>query len=208
MWRGLAGWLAFRDLLSQPELGTQAALARPETDVGPVVKRFSSDDRRRDAPGNTTTGQPTGAVARRALALGGRAGGHHRGGLAQPTTLCRYTYRPVYAVIKTGGKQERVEEGQRVSVELLGATDGDEVSFAPVLLVDGSDRPGHPGRAFWRPGHGAGGRRGKGPEGARLRLQKQDAPAPVLGPPSALRRHRSDRDHQGGLRGVQDQGRR
>jgi len=42
----------------------------------------------------------------------------------------------VYAVIKTGGKQERVQEGQRLTVERLGATDGDEVSFAPVLLVD------------------------------------------------------------------------
>jgi large subunit ribosomal protein L21 len=43
----------------------------------------------------------------------------------------------VYAVIKTGGKQERVEEGQTLAVELLGAADGDEVSFQPVLLVDG-----------------------------------------------------------------------
>jgi large subunit ribosomal protein L21 len=43
----------------------------------------------------------------------------------------------VYAVIKTGGKQERVEQGQTLSVELLGAAQGDEVSFQPVLLVDG-----------------------------------------------------------------------
>jgi large subunit ribosomal protein L21 len=43
----------------------------------------------------------------------------------------------VYAVIRTGGKQERVEEGQTLSVELLGATDGDEVTFDPILLVDG-----------------------------------------------------------------------
>jgi len=43
----------------------------------------------------------------------------------------------VYAVIKTGGKQERVVEGQTLSVEKLGATEGDEVSFQPVLLVDG-----------------------------------------------------------------------
>ena len=33
--------------------------------------------------------------------------------------------------------QERVAEGQRVEVELLGAAEGDEVSFPPVLLVDG-----------------------------------------------------------------------
>ena len=43
----------------------------------------------------------------------------------------------MYAVIKTGGKQERVEEGQTLSVELLGASEGDEVSFSPILLVDG-----------------------------------------------------------------------
>ncbi len=44
----------------------------------------------------------------------------------------------MYAVIKTGGKQERVEEGQTLSVELLGAAAGDEVSFSPILVVDGS----------------------------------------------------------------------
>jgi large subunit ribosomal protein L21 len=43
----------------------------------------------------------------------------------------------VYAVIKTGGKQERVEEGQTLTVEKLGAAEGDEVSFQPILLVDG-----------------------------------------------------------------------
>jgi large subunit ribosomal protein L21 len=52
----------------------------------------------------------------------------------------------VYAVIKTGGKQERVEEGQTLSVELLGAETGEEVSFRPILLVDGetvvADRAG------------------------------------------------------------------
>jgi large subunit ribosomal protein L21 len=61
----------------------------------------------------------------------------HGGRLAQPGAGCRYTCRSVYAVIKTGGKQERVEEGQRLAVERLGAADGDEVSLAPVLLVDG-----------------------------------------------------------------------
>jgi large subunit ribosomal protein L21 len=45
----------------------------------------------------------------------------------------------MYAVIATGGKQERVESGQRVEVELLGADDGSEVTFAAVLLVDGDE---------------------------------------------------------------------
>jgi large subunit ribosomal protein L21 len=44
----------------------------------------------------------------------------------------------VYAVIRTGGKQERVEEGQTLSVELLRAGAGEEVSFDPVLVVDGA----------------------------------------------------------------------
>jgi large subunit ribosomal protein L21 len=43
----------------------------------------------------------------------------------------------MYAVIKTGGKQERVAEGQRLRVELLGEPIGAEVNFEPVLVVDG-----------------------------------------------------------------------
>jgi large subunit ribosomal protein L21 len=42
----------------------------------------------------------------------------------------------MYAVIKTGGKQYRVEPGQTLDVELLGQADGD-VELTPVLLVDG-----------------------------------------------------------------------
>ncbi|HEX3947731.1 MAG TPA: 50S ribosomal protein L21 [Acidimicrobiales bacterium] len=43
----------------------------------------------------------------------------------------------MYAVIRTGGKQERVAEGQRLRVELLGEPVGAQVTFEPVLLVDG-----------------------------------------------------------------------
>ena len=42
----------------------------------------------------------------------------------------------MYAVIKTGGKQYRVQEGQRLDVERLNE-DGDDVSLTPVMLVDG-----------------------------------------------------------------------
>ena len=45
----------------------------------------------------------------------------------------------MYAVIRTGGKQERVTEGQILRVERLGAEPGTELTFAPVLLVDGDD---------------------------------------------------------------------
>ena len=44
----------------------------------------------------------------------------------------------MYAVIQTGGKQERVEEGQRLSVDRVQAAEGDELTLAPVLLVDGT----------------------------------------------------------------------
>ena len=43
----------------------------------------------------------------------------------------------MYAIIKTGGKQYRVAQGDRLDVERLEA-DG-EVSLEPVLLVDGDD---------------------------------------------------------------------
>jgi len=43
----------------------------------------------------------------------------------------------VYAVIRTGGKQERVAEGQFVRVERLGVPEGDEFELRPVLVVDG-----------------------------------------------------------------------
>jgi large subunit ribosomal protein L21 len=43
----------------------------------------------------------------------------------------------VYAVIKTGGKQERVEQGQTLAVERLAAGTGEDISFDPILVVDG-----------------------------------------------------------------------
>lgn len=43
----------------------------------------------------------------------------------------------MYAVIRTGGKQYRVEPGQRVEVERVGTEPGGSVELAPVLLVDG-----------------------------------------------------------------------
>jgi large subunit ribosomal protein L21 len=42
----------------------------------------------------------------------------------------------MYAVIETGGKQYRVEQGQRLDVEKL---PGEEVALRPVLLVDGDE---------------------------------------------------------------------
>ncbi len=44
----------------------------------------------------------------------------------------------MYAVVATGGKQYRVEEGQQLKVERVGAP-GDTVELRPVLFVDGGD---------------------------------------------------------------------
>jgi large subunit ribosomal protein L21 len=44
----------------------------------------------------------------------------------------------MYAIVKTGGKQYRVEEGQSLLVERLPVDDGGKVSLEPLLYVDGS----------------------------------------------------------------------
>lgn len=51
----------------------------------------------------------------------------------------------MYAVIKTGGKQSRVSQGQTLDVELLGEDEGAEVTFQPILLVDGDTVVATPG---------------------------------------------------------------
>ena len=45
--------------------------------------------------------------------------------------------RAMYAVIASGGKQEKVTEGQQRRLELLDGEEGSEVSLTPVLVVDG-----------------------------------------------------------------------
>ena len=42
----------------------------------------------------------------------------------------------MYAIIRTGGKQYRVSEGDRIAVERLDADEGAEVRFEDVLLVE------------------------------------------------------------------------
>ena len=43
----------------------------------------------------------------------------------------------MYAVIRTGGKQYKVEAGEQLQVERLGVDEGSEVELAPILVVDG-----------------------------------------------------------------------
>ena len=46
----------------------------------------------------------------------------------------------MYAVIKSGGKQHRVEEGEQLKLEKIEAATGDIVEFCEVLMVgSGSD---------------------------------------------------------------------
>jgi len=42
----------------------------------------------------------------------------------------------MYAVVKTGGKQYRVAEGERLDIERV---PGEDVTLQPILVVDGSD---------------------------------------------------------------------
>ena len=52
---------------------------------------------------------------------------------------------PAYAIVRTGGKQYRVEEGQRLLVERLQASEGDTVQLEPLLVNSGTavfDRDG------------------------------------------------------------------
>lgn len=52
----------------------------------------------------------------------------------------------MYAIIATGGKQIKVEEGRFVDVELLAGNEGDSITFDQVLLVskDGKFTVGAP----------------------------------------------------------------
>lgn len=46
----------------------------------------------------------------------------------------------MYAIIKTGGKQYKVSEGNEIIIEKLEAAEGDEVTFEEVLsVVDGEN---------------------------------------------------------------------
>src|SRR5579875_1262913 len=46
---------------------------------------------------------------------------------------------PMYAVIKTGGKQYRVQPGDLLVVEKLDGAPGDAVAFDEVLMLGGED---------------------------------------------------------------------
>jgi large subunit ribosomal protein L21 len=43
----------------------------------------------------------------------------------------------MYAIIKTGGKQYRVQQGENLLIERLPDAEGDTVALTPLLIVDG-----------------------------------------------------------------------
>jgi len=45
----------------------------------------------------------------------------------------------MYAIVKTGGKQYKVAEGDVIEVEKLAGEPGDALTLSAVLLVDGED---------------------------------------------------------------------
>ena len=45
----------------------------------------------------------------------------------------------MYALIETGGKQYRIQEGDILSVEKLSVNEGENISFDKVLLIGGED---------------------------------------------------------------------
>lgn len=49
----------------------------------------------------------------------------------------------MYAIIRSGGKQYRVAQGDRLQVErdVLGSADNNKVTFSEVLMIGGDDQP-------------------------------------------------------------------
>ncbi|MBN2494776.1 MAG: 50S ribosomal protein L21 [Deltaproteobacteria bacterium] len=45
----------------------------------------------------------------------------------------------MYAVVKTGGKQYRVSEGDQLRIEKIPGATGEEVTFEDVLMIGGTD---------------------------------------------------------------------
>ena len=45
----------------------------------------------------------------------------------------------MYAIVKTGGKQYKVAEGDLVKVEKIEGEPGSSVALTPILLVDGAE---------------------------------------------------------------------
>jgi large subunit ribosomal protein L21 len=98
----------------------------------------------------------------------------------------------MYAIVKTGGKQYRVERGQRLLVERLAADEGADVALEPILYrsdeavfdKDGLERVKVTAKVL---GH---------VRGEKLRVFKFKLQTPYGSPPGADQ-HRGHRHHPG-----------
>ena len=91
----------------------------------------------------------------------------------------------MYAIVKTGGKQYRVAEGDVIEVEKLVGAPGDAVSLPAVLLVDGERLVTDADAAGRRRGDRRGRRPHQGSEDPDSQVQEQDRVPQAPGPPSA-----------------------
>ena len=103
----------------------------------------------------------------------------------------------MYAIVKTGGKQYKVAEGDVITVEKLDNAPGDEVSLPALLLVDGEAVTHDAEQLANRRGRGP----HQGPEDPHPQVQEEDALPQAAGSPSAP--HRGE-DHRGGRRGARE----
>ncbi len=98
----------------------------------------------------------------------------------------------MYAVINTGGKQYRIEPGERLEVERLAGGEGSEVELTPVLVVDGdtvlASRSQLAGATVTATIVGA----TRWAEDQRLHLQAEEQQPPSVRPPPGPL---GDRDH-------------
>jgi large subunit ribosomal protein L21 len=44
----------------------------------------------------------------------------------------------VYAIVRAGGRQEKVEVGDVLTIDKIDGQPGDSIEFAPLMLVDGT----------------------------------------------------------------------
>lgn len=58
--------------------------------------------------------------------------------ISEPRAPQRNRYEVVYAVVRAGGRQEKVEVGTIVQLDRVKAAQGEKIELAAVLLVDGA----------------------------------------------------------------------
>ena len=99
----------------------------------------------------------------------------------------------MYAVIRTGGKQYKVEAGERLEVERLGDDIGSDIELTPVLLVDGETVLATPGQLEGSVVKARIVGRRPRPQDRRLHLQAEEQQPSPLRPPSEPDRARDHR---------------